>query len=140
MTAFRSSTFPSISAPMSLAGSVPGASGMSATGAKRCRLAGSGRISSGTSVARTSLPTSVSLVSQQPPITSLAALRASEEKCRRCPLYKNATQVVPGEGPARARVMLVGEQPGDQEDRRGKPFVGPAGGVLERALEDAKID
>jgi DNA polymerase len=70
----------------------------------------------------------------------LAALRAAEEKCRRCPLYKDATQVVPGEGPTRARVMFVGEQPGDQEDRQGKPFVGPAGRVLEKALEDAKID
>ena len=74
------------------------------------------------------------------PIKSLTALGDAEEKCTRCPLYKSATQVVPGEGPARARIMLVGEQPGDQEDRQGKPFVGPAGGVLEKALEDARID
>jgi len=74
------------------------------------------------------------------PIKSLPALRSAEEKCTRCPLYKNATQVVPGKGPARARIMLVGEQPGDQEDKQGKPFVGPAGGVLARALEDAGID
>jgi DNA polymerase len=70
----------------------------------------------------------------------LTALREAEEKCTRCPLYRNATQVVPGEGPARARIMLVGEQPGDQEDKQGRPFVGPAGSVLEKALEDAEID
>ena len=74
------------------------------------------------------------------PIKSLTALGDAEGKCTRCPLYKSATQVVPGEGRARARIMLVGEQPGDQEDRQGKPFVGPAGGVLEKALEDARID
>jgi uracil-DNA glycosylase len=74
------------------------------------------------------------------PIKSLPALRAAEEKCTRCPLYRKATQAVPGEGPARARIMLVGEQPGDQEDKQGKPFVGPAGGVLARALQDAGID
>jgi uracil-DNA glycosylase family protein len=71
---------------------------------------------------------------------SLKALRADEAACRRCPLYKNATQVVPGEGPARARLMLVGEQPGDKEDRAGKPFVGPAGRVLDEAIADAGID
>ena len=71
---------------------------------------------------------------------SLTALRDAEQKCTRCPLYKNATQVVPGEGPTRARMMLVGEQPGDQEDKQGKPFVGPAGGVLVKALQDAEID
>ena len=74
------------------------------------------------------------------PIKSLTALRDAEQKCTRCPLYKNATQVVPGEGPTRARMMLVGEQPGDQEDKQGKPFVGPAGGVLVKALQDAEID
>ena len=74
------------------------------------------------------------------PIKSLTALRDAEQKCTRCPLYKNATQVVPGEGPTRARMMLVGEQPGDQEDKQGKPFVGPAGGVLAKALQDAEID
>ena len=73
-------------------------------------------------------------------IKSLTALRDAEQKCTRCPLYKNATQVVPGEGPTRARMMLVGEQPGDQEDKQGKPFVGPAGGVLVKALQDAEID
>jgi DNA polymerase len=79
-------------------------------------------------------------VSEQPDIKSLKALREAEAECTRCPLYKFATQVVPGEGPAHARVMMVGEQPGDQEDKQGKPFVGPAGGVLEKALEDAGID
>lgn len=73
------------------------------------------------------------------PITSQKALRAAENACTRCPLYRNATQAVPGEGPGRARIMLVGEQPGDQEDKQGKPFVGPAGGVLAKALEEAGI-
>jgi uracil-DNA glycosylase len=73
-------------------------------------------------------------------ITSLKALRAAEAACTRCPLYRNATQVVPGEGPARARLMMVGEQPGDQEDKQGHPFVGPAGGVLTKALEEAGIE
>ncbi len=73
-------------------------------------------------------------------ITSLTALRAAEGSCRRCSLYKCATQVVPGEGPARARIMLVGEQPGDQEDRAGKPFVGPAGRILDQALDEAGIE
>jgi uracil-DNA glycosylase len=71
---------------------------------------------------------------------SLKALRAAEARCTRCPLYKNATQVVPGKGPARAPLMLVGEQPGDKEDRAGKPFVGPAGRVLDEAIADAGID
>ncbi|HWE79479.1 MAG TPA: UdgX family uracil-DNA binding protein, partial [Pseudolabrys sp.] len=73
-------------------------------------------------------------------IRSLKALRAAEAECTRCPLYRNATQVVSGEGPARARLMMVGEQPGDQEDRQGHPFVGPAGGMLAKALDDAGID
>lgn len=71
---------------------------------------------------------------------SLAALRAEAASCRACPLWKNATQTVFGEGPARARLMLVGEQPGDKEDLAGKPFVGPAGSMLDRALEEAGID
>ena len=72
-----------------------------------------------------------------PEITSHRALREAEAACTRCPLYKHATQVVPGEGPAHAAIMLVGEQPGDQEDLAGKPFVGPAGRVLDRAIQDA---
>jgi DNA polymerase len=73
-------------------------------------------------------------------IRSLAALRDAEAACTRCPLYRNATQVVPGEGPRHAKVMLVGEQPGDQEDRQGQPFVGPAGRILDRAIVDAGIE
>jgi uracil-DNA glycosylase family protein len=76
----------------------------------------------------------------RPRITSLKALRGAEAECTRCPLYKFATQVVPGEGPVRARIMLVGEQPGDQEDRQGHPFVGPAGGILAKALAEAGIE
>ncbi len=75
-----------------------------------------------------------------PLIRSLRALQAAEAACTRCPLYKNATQVVPGEGPKAARIMLVGEQPGDKEDIAGKPFVGPAGRWLDRALERAGIE
>jgi uracil-DNA glycosylase family protein len=73
-------------------------------------------------------------------ISTLKALREAEAACTRCPLYKNATQVVSGEGLKRARLMLVGEQPGDQEDKQGRPFVGPAGRVLAEALADAGIE
>jgi uracil-DNA glycosylase family protein len=73
------------------------------------------------------------------PAPSLVDLPALIDGCRRCPLYKDATQGVPGEGPAHARLMLVGEQPGDQEDLAGHPFVGPAGAVLDRALTDAGV-
>ena len=62
------------------------------------------------------------------------------DRCRRCPLWKHATQGVPGEGPVGASLMLVGEQPGDQEDLTGRPFVGPAGQLLDRALAEAGID
>ena len=71
---------------------------------------------------------------------SLTALAQAEAQCTRCPLYKDATQVVPGEGSARARVMMVGEQPGDKEDLAGKPFVGPAGRVLDRAIAEAGLE
>jgi uracil-DNA glycosylase len=74
-----------------------------------------------------------------PSIKTLAQLRAAEAECTRCPLYKNATQVVPGEGPGHAKFMLVGEQPGDKEDLAGQPFVGPAGRILDDALADAGI-
>ncbi len=73
------------------------------------------------------------------PIRTLAELRQAEAECRRCELYKHATQVVPGEGRAGAHLMLVGEQPGDKEDLAGKPFVGPAGRILDQALEEAGI-
>jgi uracil-DNA glycosylase len=71
---------------------------------------------------------------------SLAALWAEAAHCRACHLYKHATQTVFGEGPQHAQVMLVGEQPGDKEDLAGKPFVGPAGQMLDRALEEAGVD
>jgi uracil-DNA glycosylase len=74
-----------------------------------------------------------------PAITSLRELAKAEHECTRCPLYRDATQAVPGEGRKDANLMLVGEQPGDKEDLAGKPFVGPAGQVLDRALEAAGI-
>jgi len=73
------------------------------------------------------------------PVKSLPELAAAEAACTRCPLYRDATQAVPGEGPSGAAFMLVGEQPGDKEDLAGKPFVGPAGRVLNEALRDAGI-
>ena len=72
--------------------------------------------------------------------SSLKTLREEAADCRACPLWKNATQTVFGEGPQHAQAMLVGEQPGDKEDLAGKPFVGPAGQMLDRALEEAGID
>src|SRR5258706_15420900 len=74
-----------------------------------------------------------------PKPTSLKTLSAASHECRGCDLYKTATQVVFGAGPGKARVMFVGEQPGDQEDRQGAPFVGPAGAMLDKALEEAGI-
>jgi DNA polymerase len=74
------------------------------------------------------------------PIKSLRKLAEAEHGCTRCPLYKDATQAVPGEGPSAATIMLVGEQPGDKEDLAGKPFVGPAGQVLDRALQEAGVN
>jgi DNA polymerase len=70
----------------------------------------------------------------------LETLRAAAEHCRACPLWRDATQVVFGEGPAHAALMLVAEQPGDKEDIAGRPFVGPAGQMLDRALADAGIE
>ena len=71
---------------------------------------------------------------------SLAEVAGQAARCRDCPLWKNATQTVFGAGHKSARIMLVGEQPGDQEDRAGEPFVGPAGKLLDRALGDVAID
>jgi uracil-DNA glycosylase family protein len=71
---------------------------------------------------------------------TLPALREAVQGCRGCELYKNATQAVFGEGDTHADVVFVGEQPGDQEDTTGEPFVGPAGKLLDRALEEAGID
>ncbi|HEV2857283.1 MAG TPA: UdgX family uracil-DNA binding protein [Solirubrobacterales bacterium] len=71
---------------------------------------------------------------------TLEALASAAEGCRGCPLYKDATQVVFGRGRSSARLMLVGEQPGDKEDKEGEPFVGPAGRLLDKALGEAGID
>jgi DNA polymerase len=70
---------------------------------------------------------------------SLSSLRRAAEGCRGCPLYKTGTQTVFGEGPVAASIMMIGEQPGDQEDKAGHPFVGPAGQVLDQALEQVGI-
>jgi len=75
-----------------------------------------------------------------PPRPTLPKLREAVQTCTACELYRGATQAVLGEGPAKARAMLVGEQPGDREDIEGHPFVGPAGALLDRALHDAGID
>src|SRR5882724_9163431 len=71
---------------------------------------------------------------------SLKQIREAARSCRACPLWANATQTVFGAGDPHAKVMLVGEQPGDEEDKQGLPFVGPAGRLLDRALEAAGID
>ena len=73
-------------------------------------------------------------------VKTLGDLARALDRCTRCPLHCNATQGVAGEGPKSARIMLVGEQPGDQEDLQGRPFVGPAGQVLNEALEEAGLD
>ena len=75
-----------------------------------------------------------------PSILTLPNLQRASRTCRACELYKNATQTVFGEGPTKAQVMFVGEQPGDQEDKMGHPFVGPAGRLLDEALVEAGID
>jgi DNA polymerase len=82
-------------------------------------------------------PNAASLI---PPGPTLTTLRAAAAGCRACPLWERATQTVFGEGGAPARALLVGEQPGDREDRAGRPFVGPAGLLLDRALAAAGID
>ena len=74
-----------------------------------------------------------------PSTSSLSRLAAAADACRGCALYRNATQAVFGEGPRSSALFLVGEQPGDQEDREGRPFVGPAGGLLDRALAEAGV-
>lgn len=75
-----------------------------------------------------------------PPRPTVAKLRAAAASCTACPLYANATQTVFGEGPAQARLMLIGETAGDREDLEGKPFVGPAGKLLDRCLAEAGIE
>src|SRR5213083_2630092 len=71
---------------------------------------------------------------------TLPALREAVQDCRGCDLYRNATQAVFGEGPRSAAIVFVGEQPGDEEDRQGRPFVGAAGQLLSRAMAEAGID
>ena len=83
---------------------------------------------------------STSAADYVPARLSLRALREAARGCRGCALYRDATQTVFGRGPARARLMLIGETPGNEEDLKGEPFVGPAGRVLDRALEAAGID
>jgi uracil-DNA glycosylase len=73
-------------------------------------------------------------------VTTLQELRDEAARCTRCDLYRRATQTVFGEGPLSASIMLIGEQPGHQEDKQGHPFVGPAGRVLDRALAEADLD
>jgi DNA polymerase len=75
-----------------------------------------------------------------PERTTLRAMREAIQECHGCELYRDATQAVFGEGPAAARIVIVGEQPGDREDRAGRPFVGPAGGMLDRAIDEAGLD
>ena len=88
-------------------------------------------------MAHATLETAAPLVPENP---TLAKLRAAAAGCTACPLYRTGTQTVFGEGLATARAIFVGEQPGDSEDRMGRPFVGPAGKLLDRALEEAGID
>ena len=89
---------------------------------------------------RTAEPVTGSAADFIPPRPTLPRLREAAADCRGCPLWLPATQTVFGEGPASATAMFVGEQPGDQEDRAGHPFVGPSGRLLDEALEDAGID
>lgn len=86
---------------------------------------------------RTETATAATLIPARPTLTELRRRAAT---CTACPLYRNATQTVFGEGPAHAALMLVGEVAGDREDREGRPFVGPAGLLLDRCLRDAGID
>src|SRR5262249_22223089 len=82
----------------------------------------------------------VSALQFLPARISLSSLREAARHCQGCPLYQNATQTVFGQGRRLARVFLVGEQPGQEEDLQGKPFVGPAGRLLDQALESAGLD
>jgi DNA polymerase len=89
--------------------------------------------------ARKTKPAEKSGAATVPSTRSLAVLRKAALRCRACPLYRNATQTVFGEGPKNARIVFIGEQPGDSEDREGRPFVGPAGKLLDRALAEIGI-
>ncbi len=85
-------------------------------------------------------PASGSAADYLPQHRSVSSLRSAEQTCRGCELYKRATQAVGGEGPATAEIVLLGETAGDEEDKTGRPFVGPAGALLDRALEAAGIN
>src|SRR4051794_22613081 len=89
--------------------------------------------------ARFAMPETTSAADFLPPRLNLSSLRAAAAHCRGCDLYKNATQTVFGEGPRHAHIILLGEVPGDEEDLQGKPFVGPAGRLLDESLEQANI-
>ena len=85
-------------------------------------------------------PATLSPLEELPVFSNLKEAELSAKNCRRCPLWERAIQTVFGAGPTQARVLFVGEQPGDAEDRAGLPFVGPAGRLLDRALHEAQID
>ena len=89
---------------------------------------------------RAATPVSPSAADYLPERRSVSSLRRAEQTCRGCELYRRATQAVAGEGPATARMVLVGEAPGDEEDKTGHPFVGPAGALLDEALKAAGIN
>ena len=115
-------------------------SGSLPRGTSRAKASGAaGPAGGGGYVDYATCPTGSSAAEFIPKTTSLSVLREAVNGCRGCALYCNATHGVFGEGPKGARVVFVGEQPGDQEDRAGKPFVGPAGRVLDEALEAAGI-
>jgi uracil-DNA glycosylase family protein len=86
------------------------------------------------------MPTYETAAAYLPATLTLERLRSAAADCRGCPLWQTGTQTVFGEGAAEARILFVGEQPGDQEDKAGRPFVGPAGRILDEALELAGID
>jgi len=91
------------------------------------------------SIDRAATPVVPSAAEYLPGRRSVGSLRRAEQSCRGCELYRRATQAVAGEGPATARMVLVGETPGDEEDKTGHPFVGPAGALLDQALKAAGI-
>lgn len=94
----------------------------------------------GHAIAATHQDAAVSASDLIPRTLTIPNLQRSAHDCKACELWRNATQTIFGEGPSRARVMLVGEQPGDQEDRQGHPFVGPAGRFLDEALVEAGVN
>jgi uracil-DNA glycosylase family protein len=89
---------------------------------------------------RVRTPRGIVEVAKPPASRDLETLHAAAKKCKACPLWKSGTQTVFGEGPKHARIVFVGEQPGDKEDLEGKPFVGPAGRMLDKALLEAGVD